>query len=321
MFLIVNDSSVNRQWVDADTFIEELSLLQASTARFPLLRANLKVSRNFVNRIVLEDITALQAISKCPNASLRSLLIRWLANTGPFFEDDDHLLNGVFEFEGVDISGSGLEHSAKLAHLGCDVLSYSFAGGDPDFSALVLKVDCLTENGECKIDVPNTTEAGDLEEVGRSIRAAPTTWSELLAAAPECYPNLIISGDVIENKNLTGQPFEGSLANGFTRLMSILNVLAGTAIEQGQESEEFNQIFSDFFTGERAPFSPESDTNKKRHKAALTFPDPCDDEKQIFAHWHGKVSHRYFRLHFEWPMPQNQGGIKVLYFGPKLTKD
>jgi hypothetical protein len=35
---------------------------------------------------------------------------------------------------------------------------------------------------------------------------------------------------------------------------------------------------------------------------------------------HGKISHRYFRLHFEWPVPSGAEQIKVLYIGPKLTK-
>jgi hypothetical protein len=51
----------------------------------------------------------------------------------------------------------------------------------------------------------------------------------------------------------------------------------------------------------------------------MTFPDP-EGGADIFAHFHGKISHRFFRLHFDWPVPSTATRLKVLYIGPKLTK-
>ena len=71
---------------------------------------------------------------------------------------------------------------------------------------------------------------------------------------------------------------------------------------------------------DRALFSGESAGNQDTFRAQMTFPDPDDADKNIFAHWHGKISHRFFRLHFEWPVPAKEKHMKILYLGPKITK-
>jgi hypothetical protein len=38
------------------------------------------------------------------------------------------------------------------------------------------------------------------------------------------------------------------------------------------------------------------------------------------AHWHGKISHRFFRLHFEWPLEKDRKKLEIFYLGPKVTK-
>jgi hypothetical protein len=86
--------------------------------------------------------------------------------------------------------------------------------------------------------------------------------------------------------------------------------------DEGPASSEILQMF---FQGERALFSPESSTNRRECRHEMTFPDP-DGGDDIFAHYHGKISHRVFRLHFDWPVPAAASKLKVLYLGPKLTK-
>jgi hypothetical protein len=44
------------------------------------------------------------------------------------------------------------------------------------------------------------------------------------------------------------------------------------------------------------------------------------DGREVFAPWHGKISHRYFRMHFEWPLAPERRKLPVLYLGPKITK-
>lgn len=72
--------------------------------------------------------------------------------------------------------------------------------------------------------------------------------------------------------------------------------------ESGNEGGEAREILRAHFHGERALFSPESSTNRRDFQSEMTFPDP-EGGADIFAHFHGKISHRFFRLHFDWPVP------------------
>lgn len=52
----------------------------------------------------------------------------------------------------------------------------------------------------------------------------------------------------------------------------------------------------------------------------MTFSDPSPTGKKLFCPWHGKIKTPQFRIHFEWPRPAGQREIKVVYIGPKITK-
>jgi hypothetical protein len=88
----------------------------------------------------------------------------------------------------------------------------------------------------------------------------------------------------------------------------------------GAEGPRARQISDKYFLGERAAFSGESATNQRDFQTELTFKDPENTERTIFAHWHGKISRRFYRLHFEWPITKGMPRLKVLYLGPKITK-
>jgi hypothetical protein len=92
----------------------------------------------------------------------------------------------------------------------------------------------------------------------------------------------------------------------------------------GSASERTNEIVRTLFSnaaGAEPLFTAESSSNQHAFKKELSFPDPNAPGRIIFAHWHGKIRHRFFRMHFEWPVPRTSGQMKVLYLGPKLTKD
>jgi hypothetical protein len=89
----------------------------------------------------------------------------------------------------------------------------------------------------------------------------------------------------------------------------------------GAEGPASREIIEQFFSGGRAAFSGESETNQIRFRDEMTFSTAGPPSGSIFAHWHGKISHRVFRLHFEWPVPQRATTLQVVYLGPKLTKD
>ena len=71
-----------------------------------------------------------------------------------------------------------------------------------------------------------------------------------------------------------------------------------------------------FFTGDRAWFSDESET-RKRKPQKFTFPDP-EGGNDITCFWHGKVSTAAIRIHFDWPVKRGGRRLRVAYIGPHI---
>ena len=88
--------------------------------------------------------------------------------------------------------------------------------------------------------------------------------------------------------------------------------------EHGEEGQVAQEIIKNYFSGDRALFTGESVTNQKSFNREMTFRRTSGDS--YFAHWHGKISHRFFRLHFEWPLSKDRKKLEVFYLGPKITK-
>jgi hypothetical protein len=135
------------------------------------------------------------------------------------------------------------------------------------------------------------------------------------------FPRLIIPDSIYTNSILAREPFEAVIRDRVFVLLGYLEAYMAGRGPDGAEGPAARDIIERFFVGERALFTGESLTNQRDFRTELTFPDPEDSTRVIFAHWHGKISRRFFRMHFEWPPPTNAKKIKVVYLGPKLTRD
>jgi hypothetical protein len=135
------------------------------------------------------------------------------------------------------------------------------------------------------------------------------------------FPHLLIPADLHTNPILAREPFESSIRERIFALLGYLDAYMAGRGHNGSEGPEARRIIRNFFTGERALFSGESETNQVAFRKELTFKDPDDDRRTVFAHWHAKIRHRQFRIHFEWPVPTSAPKLKIVYLGPKITKE
>jgi hypothetical protein len=120
--------------------------------------------------------------------------------------------------------------------------------------------------------------------------------------------------------SLLPTPFSQLVTKRIFELLDILNRLVIESDLNGQLSETGRNLLQQHFSGDKAWFTDESSTNKRNFKQEMTFSDPIDNSKKIFCSWHGKIKTPQVRVHFEWPRPNNQKKIKVVYIGPKITK-
>ena len=85
--------------------------------------------------------------------------------------------------------------------------------------------------------------------------------------------------------------------------------------EEGNRNDQYTVWYDTYFMGAAPYFTDESQGNKKKHEADMTF-------QERFCPWHGKVNSPSnfppIRIHFTWPM-HGKEKIFVPYIGKKIT--
>ena len=319
MLWFVNESSLQGQFDDDADFLAVLRGLLDLRHSSGTLKNNLRVTRMLPQAQVARDADVRALITRYGDRDLQRALLTWIDRTGPFIDDDRAPeLDDFFEFEDLEVTSSGLGEAARRTKKQEECSTFSFEGGGRDFARDPLAVDHgLPEERYGRYEVRNLWE---LEALERDVaRAAPpiTSWEELIDMARERFANLDI-GDLHRDAILAREPFEASIAKRAMSLLALLDTYAGDRSEDGAEGVVAREVVDQYFKGDRAPFSGESETNRRTFDKELTF-DRGDGE-QILAHWHGKISHRTFRLHFEWPLEAGREKLAVVYLGPKITK-
>lgn len=318
----LNDVSLQGQFADQVAF--EAALRQLITARGRLSRwqCEFRTTRNLSQRAVTEQCSLRDAVYRSHDNFLKGAILRWLEHVGPFVEEDRlEEVEDYFEFAGIDVTDSGLGEATRRVKVDQVAATFSFVGGPVNFSRTPLSVDHGLEQDRLGAhNVENAWTLEDLEVHASTNGPRAQSWRELVERARTMYPRLAIPNSVYENALLSREPFDAVIRDRALVLMGYLNQYMESLEGDGTVGAAAREILNKFFVGERALFTGESATNRTEFARELTFPDPDEPAREIFAHWHGKISHRFFRLHFEWPLPSGSTLLKVVYLGPKLTK-
>lgn len=319
----INDASLQGQFGELGQFEAIMRSLVRARTSARVLRTELRTTRSFAACRATHDMTVRRVIQCSADVEFKRSALNWFDRTGPFLDDDRAPeADDYFECQNIDVTNGGLGEAARRVKSGDASSAFSFIGGTCDFASSPLIVDHgLIEERLGSYPIVNVWAVDDL--VARSLeqRPAPTSWQELVELAREKFARLVIPDSLYTASALAREPFDSIIRDRTITLLSYLNRYMDARGPTGAELPAARSIVDNFFTGARALFSGESPTNQQRYRAELTFPDPEDPDRSIFAHWHGKISHRTFRLHFEWPVSSGATHLKVLYLGPKITKD
>lgn len=318
----INDLSLAGQYDSHLTFESVLRELLRARSRVGALRANLYAMRSLTGRPVVRDDSFRQVLARCADRDLRTSILIWLDRAGPFIDDDRYEEpDDYFEHLGEYISDSGLGEAARRIKSGDDAATFSFSGGRACFDRSPLLIDHgLPENRLGAYSIRNFWLVDDLEASSLAQASEILTWQTMVQAARERFPRLIIPDSVYLNEKLSKEPFAAVVRDRTLTLLAHLDRYMEGRNPDGSEGPAARSIIRDFFTGDRALFSGESPSNQRDFREELTFRDPMIPSRSIFAHWHGKISYRFYRIHFEWPVPTNTDRLKVVYIGPKITK-
>ena len=321
----VNDSSLQGQFATVDEFSAALELLLKARACSPRIRQALRVSRKISQQAATPDLIFHAAVQQSSNRDFRVRVLQWITSAGPFWdherseEEDDY-----FECLSLDVTDHGLGEAARRSKAGAYVYSWSFEAGAKDFARTPLLVDHgLIEDRKGRYEIENAWNPRALHALAEAARPIPSSWAELFAEARLSYSSLLIPESMERDARLTREPFSTAIAEQALKLMCHLQEYMESRASDGSATDRSIQIIRDMFSGGGGAhplFTNESETNLRKFKAALTFPDAIHPGEHILAGWHGKIKHRCFRLHFAWPVARESSQLQLTYLGPKITK-
>ena len=264
--------------------------------------------------------TMRQALQGLDQDKLRAAM-SWMTRGGPFWDDDDLRRHGAddwLECRGEIVTDTAVGEAAFRTLRGIDCALVSVTPSDWNYSP-VKAVWRREADGvsDATADIENWWDEAALEKRLRDARRPIRSWADLREISMGRFGRLVFAEDCF--KPLDGLPFSESAAQRFIVLLDILDELAQSFDGDGNRTAEGQQIYQDYFTGDRALFSDSSDTEKSRFRNELTFAHPQRPGTTLFCTWHGKISHMTLRLHYSWSGKADDT-VFIVYAGPKLTR-
>ena len=313
----INDLSLQGQFPDFDALravLDPLLQLRAKRAEF---KSRILCTRTLSERPAIRETTLREALQNA-DPTYRRLALTWLANSGPFWEDN-RVANpeDYFHYQSHDVTEQGMGEAARRSLINLHAACYSFAEAtSKKFQETPLVVGHgLEEDPLGEVEVPNFWR---VQDVVAAVTVRPNSWSELVSIANVQFDQLQLADYLLEP--LRQEPYEQSIADAVMRLLEVLHAVGEETLPDSSLTPKGMEIKNRFFTGPTPAFTDESVTNRRTFANELRFPDPADPHRRLDCSWHGKVKRRFYRIHFEWPRPIGQRKVKVVYIGPKITR-
>jgi hypothetical protein len=315
MDLFVNELSLHGQFSSLAPFVAALKEAIGCRSVAEHYRHPFYCLRAIAECEALPGATFKEAVRQTHDVNLIRVVMGWLDKHGPFWEDArTHGVCEYFECANNVVTDCSLgEATFRMAQ---ERATATISFRESLFCLSPLRVVWYrSDDTQDAFDLPNFWERSALEAYLTERETAPQSWPELIQQARTHYTELTFINSILDP--LSGEPFNATIAERIMVLLGILNRLKG-CFERGTPlSTEGHQLIQDFFHGDRALFSDESNTNKRTFTKQLTFVTPAGEE--IFCPYHGKISFRYYRIHHSWPVVPDQP-LYIAYIGPKITK-
>ena len=319
MDLLANDLSIHEQFHDMATFRDALSRLMAMRHAAQDLQQDVYCHRGFPLAKPIPGVSMQQAIGRLLDKSECRAAMTWLTRAGPFWDDiRKHDVEDWLECEGEIVTDTAVGETAfrTLHDVNCALVSVS----PSDWNCTPVKVIWRRDTqglDNRSTDLQNWWNPETLKIGLRNMAPPIRSWKDLHTTSKGRFERLTFADNCFTP--LRGVPFVKNVAERFLVLLGILDRFACAFDATGALTPEGHRIYQNHFTGDRALFSDSSDSEKHKFRQELTFVHPDDPGSPLICTWHGKVSHRKFRLHFSWPIVSNEP-VYVVYVGPKITK-
>lgn len=313
MLVFLNELALADVWQSTASMEQPLTAILQARQRQPVLRDALYCARGF-GRVETPAGVPLSRAAQALPRDTRVQLFQWIANYGPFIEDNRQAIDeDVFFFEEEDVTDLGLGEAARRIRVEQTVATWSPGADAPSrFASSPLRVvHGLPDEPIAEVDVTNYTESERLADALRALPPRPANWQDFLEDCRHRF-DLLRIGEHCDT-TLMRLSYMPAAARRIIELLNILQRIRAEMDRSGSLSPAGLQLRDRFFTGKRAWFSDESERRKQNPKR-FTFPDP-EGGNDITCFWHGKVSTAPIRMHFDWPVEDGAKPLRIAYIG------
>ena len=319
MRVFVNELALRESCAVASPPYAPLEELLRTRQKHPVIARILYCPGTMSSLEIRSGVTLSSVVRTMPR-DIRNQMFAWIAKRGPFIEHDrQDVENDLFFFGDYEVTDGGLGEAAR--RIVASLRAAVFSVVHDRMSLFVADPLTVTHGFHEKpidyVDVPNFRDGGDLAGALVDMAPEPETWCELLSSCRQLHDRLLVGShcDVV----LSRFPYSPSTGRRVQALLAVLQRLMLEMKEDGSLTEAGNRLRNQYFVGERALFSDES-SSRKTHRTtrdAFEFPDP-EGSGTLTCYWHGKISSKSFRIHFEWPVTRPREKLRVAYIGPHI---
>lgn len=316
MDFLLNELSAQQQFNDAASFIESIQEVMRIRQHILQLGSGLYCHRNFAYTQITNEL-GMQQVAQLLPRSERSVVLQWLTQRGPFWEDSRvHGSHDWIEVSGEIVTDSAVGEAAFAQIFGLNRKLVSFSPSSWNSTPISAT---LVKDGhpQTDIEISNYWTSESVQALLDTEPERTDSWAALSSLVIRTCSELTFAENTFSP--LEGHPFVPSAAERIRVLLYVLNKFKTCFDNEGKRSAEGHRLYGDHFTGDKAWFSDSSDSEKIDFLEDLTFPHPVIPYKHIFCPFHGKVKTPQLRIHFTWPVRAGEP-LYVAYVGPKLTK-
>lgn len=318
MEVILNDLSLATYGRDFKSLVDDLFSLVLFNSKIKQLGSPLKCHRDVRNTIVADSASLIDVIRKNASSDQRMKILTWLDRNGPFWcENREENPDDYFEFNGQDVTDQGLGECARKKIIEKPIASYSL-GQDHQYRVDSLPVQHgLREEILGLYEIENYYDFESLKVQLKRFAPLPKNWKDLILYSKGQFESLVFSDDLLSQ--IQAQPFSNCVSERFLELCKKLEEIIQSRDENQHFSSSTHELIAQYFHGEKAWFSDESDQDKIDFENQLKFKNAFTGETESFS-YHGKIKTPQTRVYFDWPLTPAMKQIQIVYFGPKITK-
>ena len=314
MDFFLNELSIHSQYQTINAFQDSITEMLVNRQTICQAGFRLFCTRAVVYYPIKPNVNFTQALNSC-GANIKRKVFQWLSKDGPYWDENkrEHSPDEYYEYNGEVVTDRTLGEVAfriEQNHASCTV---SFQPSN--YQLTPLNVIWYLTDGQKEISISNFWQKEVLHNFVGQIESPIMSWQELIDLASLKFHHLTLVDYIIDT--LTAEPFSRTIANRILYLLTILNKIAECYDKNGNRTKKGTELIDNFFHGENALFSNESDTNLNRFENQLTFRLPTGDDE--ICGFHGKIKNRQFRVHFNGPLAYGKP-VYIVYIGYKITR-